>query len=184
MRIPQNNLQTFSAGPVALPPAVEPHLTLAEEVVLLSLDAPRRLTRHVVRVAGRADPTGPRRYDEAVRRLQGRGLLAHGAATPAARLSARVARVRSTIRRAAPPGGRDAELLMLLAATGSLPLESRSDHLRARVRLASIAPPPPAVAALAAELGLDAAGLAERLLPAPRDVAARAAPGSSIFPAL
>jgi hypothetical protein len=184
MRIPQSRLQTFSAGPAALPAAVEPQLTLGEEVVLLSLDAPRRLTRHVVRVAGRADPAGPRRYDEAVRWLQGRGLLARGAATPAARLSARVARVRATIHRAAPPRGRDAELLMLLAATGSLPLESRSDHLQARVRLASIAPPPRAVTALADELGLDAADLVERLLPAPRDVGTGSAHGSSVFPAL
>jgi hypothetical protein len=92
--------------------------------------------------------------------------------------------VRATIHRAAPPGDRDAELLALLAATGSLPLESRSDHLHARVRLASIASPPPAVAALADELGLDAAGLVERLLPAPRDVASGFEFGSSVYPAL
>jgi hypothetical protein len=184
MRIPQSRLESFSAGPAPLPAPVEPELTLAEEVVLLSLDAPRRLTRHVARIAGRAHRDGPHRYDAAVRRLEERGLLARGAATPRAQLGARMARVHATIRRAAPPAGRDAELLTLLAATGSLPLTGRSDHLHARTRLASIAPAPPAVAALADELGLDPAGLAERLLPAPRDVASGYAFGSSVYPAL
>jgi hypothetical protein len=185
MRIPQSSLEAFSAGPIPLPPPVEPRLTLAEEVVLLSLYAPRRVIRHVVRVAGKAHPDGPRRYDAARRRLTERGLLDdHGAATPQASLQAREARVRAIIRRAAPPEGRDAELLTLLAATGSLPLEGRADHLHARTRLASISDPPPAVGALADELALDLADLAERLLPAPRDVASGFEFGSSAYPAL
>jgi len=51
MRIPQSRLEAFSAAPNPLPPPVEPQLSLAEEVVLLSLYAPRRLIRHVVRIA-------------------------------------------------------------------------------------------------------------------------------------
>src|SRR5262245_46222386 len=114
MRIPQSTLEAFSAAPIPLPPPVSPRLSLAEEVVLHSLDAPRRLVRHVVRIAGKADPDGPCRYGAAVDRLTARGLLDHGAATPQARLDAREARVRATIRRPAPPTGRDAELLALL----------------------------------------------------------------------
>jgi hypothetical protein len=185
MRIPQSSLEAFTAEPIALPPPVEPRLSLAEEVVLLSLYAPRRLTRHVVRIAGKAYPDGPRRYDSARRRLIERGLLDdHGAATPQALVPAREARVRAIIHRPASPTGRDAELLTLLAATGSLPLEQRSDHLHARTRLSSIADPPPAVEALADELALDLADLAERLLPAPRDVASGVEFGSSVYPAL
>ena len=184
MRIPQSRLDAFSAAPIPLPPPVDPRLSLAEEVVLLSLDAPRRLVRHVVRIAGRAHPDGPRRYGAAVHRLAERGLLDAGAAAPQARLGAREARVRATIHRAAPPTGHDAELLALLAATASLPLDGRADHLHARTRLAEIREPPPAVEALAAELGLDPEDLAERLLPAPRDVASGFEFGSSVYPAL
>jgi hypothetical protein len=184
MRIPQSRLEAFSAGPIPLPPVVEPRLSLAEEVVLLSLDAPRRLIRHVVRIAGKAHPNGPRRYGAVVHRLTARGLLEHGAATPQARLAARQSRVHAIIRHPAEPAGRDAELLALLAATGSLPLHGRADHLHARTRLASIADPPPAVQALADELALDPADLAERLLPAPRDVATGFEFGSSVYPAL
>jgi len=185
MRIPQSRLEAFSAGPIPLPPPVEPRLTLAEEVVLLSHDAPRRLVRHVVRIAGKAHPDGPRRYDAARRRLTKRGLLdGDGTATPQASLHAREARVRAAIRRPAPLERSDAELLTLLAATGSLPLEGRADHLHARMRLASMSDPPPAVTALADELALDLNDLAERLLPAPRDVASGFEFGSSAYPAI
>ncbi len=185
MRIPQRTLEAFSAGPAPVPPPVEPRLSLAEEVALLSLGAPRRLTRHVARVVGRAHPGGLRRHDSALWALTQRGLLAHGAPTPEAQLGARIARVRALIRRPAPPQGQDAELLTLLAAAGSLPLDTRSDHLHARTRLASIAtPPPPAVAALADDLALDPDELVERLLPAPRDVATGFVFGSSVYPAL
>jgi hypothetical protein len=184
MRIPQSRLEAFSAGPTPLPPPVEPPLSLAEEVVLLSLDAPRRVIRHVVRIAGKAHPDGPRRYGAAVHRLTERGLLEHGAATPQARFAARQARVHAIIRHPAPPAGRDAELLTLLAATGSLPVHGRADHLHARARLASIGDPPPAVRALADELALDPGDLPERLLPAPRDVATGFEFGSSVYPAL
>ncbi len=184
MRIPQSSLEAFSAGPTPLPPPVEPRLSLTEEVVLLSLDAPRRVIRHVVRIAGKVHTDGPRRYGAVVHRLVERGLLEHGAATPQARVAARQARVHAMIRHPAPPAGRDAELLTLLAATGSLPLHGRADHLHARTRVASIADPPPAVKALADELALDPADLAERLLPAPRDVASGFEFGSSVYPAL
>lgn len=185
MRIPQSRLEAFSAEPIPLPPPVEPQLPLAEEVVLLSLYAPRRLIRHVVRIAGKAHPDGPHRYDSARRRLTERGLLDdHGAATPQALIAPREARLRAIIHRPAPLSAHDAELLTLLAATGSLPLHQRSDHLRARTRLASITNPPPAVQALADELALDPGDLAERLLPAPRDVASGKEFGSSVYPAL
>ena len=184
MRIPQSRLEGISAGPTPLPPPVEPPLSLAEEVVLLSLDAPRRVIRHVVRIAGKAHPDGPRRYGAAVHKLTERGLLEHGAATPQARFAARQARVHATMRRPGVPAGRDAELLTLLAATGSLPVHGRADHLHARARLASIGDPPPAVRALADELALDPGDLPERLLPAPRDVATGFEFGSSVYPAL
>jgi hypothetical protein len=185
MRIPQSRLEAFTAGPIPLPPPVEPALSLAEEVVLLSPYAPRRVIRHVTRIAGKAHPGGPRRYDAAVQLLKRRGLLDdHGAATPQARIPARRARVCAIVRRPAPPSGGDAELLALLAAAGSLPLDGRADHLHARTRLASIQDPPPAITALADELALDLADLTERLLPAPRDVASGAELGSSVYPAL
>src|SRR4051794_21906059 len=184
MRISQSSLEAFSAGPTPLPPPVEPLLTLAEEVVLLPLDAPRRLLRHVTRVAGKAYPDDPRRYDAALDKLSERGLLDDGVATPLARVGARAARVRAIMRRPARLAGREAELLTLLAATGSLPLDSRADHLHARTRLASITDPPPAVIALADELALDLEDLTERLLPAPRDVASGFEFGSSAYPAL
>ena len=150
---------------------IEPRLTLAEEFVLLSLTAPRRRVRRFARLL---------EDEEAVRTLVERGLLAgpggfrrRPEATPAARVHARKARVVSIIRRAAPPTGRDAELLALLAAAGALPLDHRPDRLHARIRLASIPadPAPPAVAALCRELRVDThAALAERLLPARQDV--------------
>ncbi len=184
MRISASQLQGFSEGPAPLPPPVEPPLSLAEEVVLLSLDAPRRLPRHVVRIVGRAYPDGPRDYDTAVRALRQRGLLDHGTATPRAQLARRTARVRATIGRAAPPEGRDAELLMLLAATGSLPIGQRADHLHARTRLASVVDaPPPAVIALANELGLEPRDLVDRLLPPARDASGHQF-GSSVYPSL
>ena len=173
MRISQERLKRFSQEPLPLPPPVEPRLALAEEVVLLSPDAPRRVLRHVTRVAGRAYRDGPRGHHAAVASLEARGLLAHGAATPAAQLGARRARVHATIHRAAPPAARDAELLMLLAAAGSLPIAGRSEHLYARTRLGSIvaaAPLPPAVAGLAEELALEPADLPECLLPGPRNL--------------
>jgi len=185
MRISQSSLEPFSAGPIPLPPRVEPRLSLAEEVVLLSPYAPRRVIRHVVRIAGKAHPGGPRRYDAAVQALKERGLLDdHSAATPQALVPARRIRMSAIVRRAAPPEGGDAELLVLLAAAGSLPLEGRADHLHARTRLASIADPPPAVTLLADELAIDLKDLAERLLPAPRDVASGYDFGSSVYPAL
>jgi hypothetical protein len=185
MRIPQSSLEAFSAGPIPLPPPVEPRLSLAEEVVLLSPYAPRRVIRHVVRIAGKAHPDGPRRYDAVVRALKARGLLDdHSAATPQALVPARRIRVSAIVRRAAPPAGRDAELLVLLAATGSLPLAGRADHLHARTRVSSIQDPPAAIALLADELAVDVKHLAERLLPAPRDVASGYEFGSSVYPAL
>jgi hypothetical protein len=59
MRIPQSSLQAFSAGP-------QQHHLLGERQLRLN----RRRQRE---------------HDEAVRRLEGRGLLARGVAMPAAR---------------------------------------------------------------------------------------------------
>jgi hypothetical protein len=166
MRVSASQLGRFAAGPAELPPPVEPQLWLVEEVVLLSLDASAHRVRPAARVAGRAYPRGPRGYGAAVEHLERRGLLARGAATAAARLPERGARLQAILARGAAPAGREAELVAFLAATGALPTGTRTAHLQARTRLASIAAPPPSVAALADELGATTMPeLAERLLP-------------------
>jgi hypothetical protein len=90
-----------------------------------------------------------------VERLRRRGLLAgRRTATPAAHLEARHARLRAIVERPAAPEGRDAELLAFMAALGLLPVERRAQHLQARLRLAAIAGPPPAVRALVDEFAV------------------------------
>lgn len=168
MRISASQLGQFTAGAGELPPPVEPQLWLVEEIVLLSLDAPGHRVRPIARIAGRAYPRGPRGYGAAVERLRRRGLLARGAATPAARMRDRDARLKAILAHPDAPTGREAELVAFLAATGALPTGTRTTHLQARTRLASITHPPPAVAALAGELRVDTMPeLAKRLLPGP-----------------
>jgi hypothetical protein len=153
--IPASELAKRSRGPAPLPPPVEPQLWLVEEIVLLSLDAPRRKVGPVARIAARAYPRGPRSRRAAVERLRRRGLLAGGrTATPAAHLEARHARLRAIVERPAAPEGRDAELLAFMAALDLLPVERRAQHLQARLRLAAIAGPPPAVRALVDEFAV------------------------------
>jgi hypothetical protein len=153
--IPASELAKRSRGPAPLPPPVEPQLWLVEEVVLLSLDAPQHKVRPVARIAARAYPRGPRSLHAAVERMQRRGLLAgRRTATAAAHLEARRARLRAIVERPAAPEGRDAELLAFLAALRLLPVEERAQHLQARLRLAAIAGPPPAVRALVDEFAV------------------------------
>jgi hypothetical protein len=176
VRVSRGDLQAFSKPPAPLPPVVEPQLTLAEEVVLLSLDAPHRGARRAAAVAGRSHPDGPCDRDAAVQALQDRGMLSDDgrSATPAAQVAPRTARVLAVMRRAATPEGADAELLVLLAAAQALPITSKDDRLRARTRLVSVGQAgeaPPAVAELVAELRAgDVSELAERLLPADRQL--------------
>jgi hypothetical protein len=180
VRITASQLGQFKAGAGELPPPVEPQLWLVEEIVLLSLDAPTHRVRPVARIAGRAYPRGPRGYGAAVERLRRRGLLARGAATPAARMRDRDTRLRAILAHPDRPAGREAELVAFLAATGALPTDTRTTHLQARTRLASISTVPRSVAALATELRVDTMpGLAERLLPGPVNREGIAPPGAA-----
>ncbi len=179
MRIDPRDLQSVKHAPEPLPPAVEPHLALAEEVVLLSLDAARGRVRDAVAIAASADDAGPEDYGAAVSSLEDRGLVERVGlrrqvrATNAAKLAERRKRVLAVIRRAAVPTGSDAELLVLLAACRALSL-GREDYLHARVRVTSIREDgahASAVEVLRVSLGADSmADLAEALLPAAHDL--------------
>jgi hypothetical protein len=152
--IPASELAKRRRGPAPLPAPVEPLLWLVEDIVLLSLDAPQHRVRPVAKIAARAYPSGPRSHHAAVERLERKGLLAgRRTASPAAHLQARRDRLRAIVERAATPEGRDAELLVFLAAIRVLPIDSRAAHLQARLRLASVAPSP-AVRALVDEFAL------------------------------
>jgi hypothetical protein len=153
--IPASELAKRSRAPAPPPPPVEPELWLVEEIVLLSLELPRRKVGPVARIAARAYPRGPGNRRAAVERLQRHGLLAgRRTATPAAHLEARRARLRAIVERPAAPEGRDAELLAFMAALRRLPVERRAQHLQARLRLAAIADPPAAVRALVDEFAV------------------------------
>ncbi len=179
MRISEKDLERLQNAPAALPAPVEPQLTLAEEVVLLSLDASRGRVRDAVALAGSVHRTGPRDYRAAVRSLQDRGLLERTRvnrklrATDAARLTERQRRVMAVVRRPATPIAPDAELLVLLADCRALFL-GREDHLHARMRIASIREGdemPPVVDSLRTRIGVGSMSeLAEALLPASRDL--------------
>lgn len=177
MRLSASDLNGFARAPAPLPPFVEPRLGLVEEVVLLSLGSSRIRAHRAARIAGSAYPQGPGDHGTAVRALRRRGMLIGMtvlrtlSAADHARIDERMARVLAIVHRAAPPVGGDAELLALLAAARALPLAG-ADHMLARARIASIGEDgviPPAVAALADELGeATMPELADRLLPAPR----------------
>ena len=179
VRISQDDLKRLQNAPAALPAPVEPRLTVAEEVVVLSLDASRGRVRDAVALAGCAHDGGPHDYRAAVRSLQDRGLLERAGvsgklrATVDAKLSERRGRVVAVIRRAATPAAADAELLVLLADCRALSL-GREDRLHARMRIASIREcreTPAAVELLRLRIGVDSMSeLAEALLPASRDL--------------
>jgi len=179
VRVSAQDLKSFRNAPAALPEAVEPVLTLAEEVVLLSLDAPRGRVGDAVALAGSVNPEGPQDYRSAVRALQQHGLLVRAgvrgklSATSAAKLAERRARVLAVIRRAAAPTGGDADLLVLLAACRAESLD-REDYLRARIRIGSIKPgdgTSRVVEGMRAKLGADSmSDLADVLLPVGPDL--------------
>jgi hypothetical protein len=153
--IPASALAKTSHSAGKLPPPVEPRLWLVEEVVLLALEAPHHKVRPVAKIAARAYPRGPRSMHAALERMERRGLLSSGrTASPAAHVNARRARVKAIIQHPADPEGRDAELLAYLAALCLLPVETRAAHLQARLRLTSMAAPPPAVRALIDEFAV------------------------------
>ena len=179
VRISGDDLKRLQNTPAPLPAPVEPPLTLAEEVVVLSLDVSRGRVRDAVALAGGAHDGGPQDYRAAVRSLQDRGLLERAGvsgklrATADAKLSERRRRVVAVIRRAATPAAADAELLVLLADCRALSL-GREDRLHARMRIASIrerGETPAAVELLRLRIGVDSMSeLAEALLPASRDL--------------
>src|SRR5689334_22952957 len=123
MRISADQLSAFSGGR-RMPPPVEPPLSLTEEVVLLSHDAPRRLVKHVAKIIGRAYPKRPRDYDGAVHRIRRDGLEAQR--------RDRLARAHALVGSPGAARGQDAELLVMLLVTGTLKPATRAEHLRAR----------------------------------------------------
>jgi hypothetical protein len=116
-------------------------LPVGQEFVLLSLEADASRVKQLLALAGELQGFGGRR--EVVTSLAQRGLverrgpLRRVGPTPAARIERRRGRVRGLIRDVSPLTDSDATLLVLLAACDALRL-SRSDHLRARHRIASI----------------------------------------------
>jgi hypothetical protein len=152
--IPASALAGTSRRLPPLPAPVEPPLWLVEELVLLALDGHAQRVRAVAKIAARAYPRGPRNHHAAVERLEHKGLLARRTATPAAHLPARRARLLAVIERPAPPAGRDAELLVFLAAMGALPVDKDAQRRQARQRLVSIREPPPAVRTLVDEFAV------------------------------
>ena len=179
MHISRQDLNRLQNAPAGLPALIEPPLMLAEEVVLLSLDASRGRVRDAVALAGRAHETGPRDYRAAVRSLRDRGLLERAGfsgklrATVESQLPQRRKRVVAVIRRAASPIAADAELLVLLADCRALSL-GREDRLRARIRIASIrggSETPQVVELLRMRIGVDSMSeLADALLPSSLDL--------------
>lgn len=121
MLVSAETLEALRHDPEPLPAMVEPELWLAEEVVLLGLEAPHHCVAKAARVAGHAYPQGPSNYHQAISSLTDRAMVdrseARGkpTATDAARVRDRVARVQAIIHRPASPCGRDAELLVALA---------------------------------------------------------------------
>lgn len=180
MRISARDLRSFANTPAPLPAPVAPELPLVEEVVLLSLDSPRNRLQAAVRVAARSYPREPQGYHAALNSLEGRGMLVRTgrfrglSASAEARIGERQARVFAVIRRAAAPVERDAELLVLLAATRAVKFAYADDHMRARARIASIGKQdeiPVTVAMLCKDFGAASmTELADALLPAPRDL--------------
>ena len=166
--IPASALAKTRQSLPPLPPPVEPRLWLVEEVTLLSLDAPAHRVRPVAKIAARAYPRGPRSLHAALERMERKGLLAdRRTAAPGAHLPARQARLLSVIERPAPPTGRDAELLVFLAAIRALPVDKPAVHSQARQRLLAIRDVPPAVRALVDEFAVTTLEeYADKVLPA------------------
>jgi hypothetical protein len=166
--IPASALAKTSQSLPPLPPPVEPRLWLVEEVALLSLDAPAHRVRPVAKIAARAYPRGPRSHHAALERMERKGLLAdRRTAAPGAHLPARQARLLTVIERPAAPVGRDAELLVFLAAIRALPVDKPAVHSQARQRLLAIRDVPPAVRALVDEFAVTTLEeYADKVLPA------------------
>jgi hypothetical protein len=116
-------------------------LSVAEEFILLSLEADTSKVKQLLVLAGELERVSGRR--ELVASLTQRGLverrgpLRRVGPTPAATIDRRRGRVTGLIRDVSPLTDSDGTLLVLLAACHALRL-SRSDHLRARHRIASI----------------------------------------------
>jgi len=116
-------------------------LSVAEEFVLLSLEVDASKVKQLLVLAGKLDGFSGRRALVASLTQRGlverRGPLRRVGPTAAARIDRRPGRVTGLIRDVAPLTDSDGTLLVLLAACDALRL-SRSDHLRARHRIASI----------------------------------------------
>jgi len=103
-------------------------------------------------------------------------LIASAGPDANADVDARRSRVVALLRRPAPLGGEDAELVALLALAHALPIKRREDRLSARQRLREIGnleDPPPQVAKVVARLKTapgDGTAFAEALLPPKSDV--------------
>ena len=146
-----------------------PSLTLADEVVLLTLGCARPRVGKALEVAGLAD------LRVITRTLQDRELirvrrLHHPEVSSGAPLARLHRRLNAIIRSVDRPDQRDADLLLLVAFAGGLADASTADHLNARHRISSLgdrrSSPPPLLIKLCEEVGVSAAGdLAAKLLP-------------------
>ena len=143
-------------------------LTLAQEVVLLTLASHRRRVAHALKLAGQPE------LGEVTGELESRGLLnrrvlqrpktkSDASAAPARR------HLNTVLNRTQTPTGADAELLLLVAYAGGLETVSAADHLRARHQIAALGSKteaPHLLDALCQDQGVDSAkALASKLLP-------------------
>jgi hypothetical protein len=178
MEIRGRDLGKYATKVAPLPEPVKPTVSLAEEVVLLSLGQPHGRVRRAAGMVSEPDHRRPRSFGEAVKALKRRHLIERDGlsglrATPAAHLAAREQRLSAIIARPAAPEDADAELLVLVAMTGALGALHATVVRSARMRIASIGEGgsrlPPAVEIAAADLGCDTmAELADRVLPLDR----------------
>jgi hypothetical protein len=155
------------------PPPIE--LLLAEQVVLLSLRGRRANAKRATEVAVSVRPNGPDSYHAALQAVESRGLVhregiaRHLVARHSSTQTHYVRLIRNAIATPNSLDGEAAELFVLLAAAGTLPVARSSDHLKARLRIAdlqSLRPLPDAVQALLEDVRAQTTReLADKLLP-------------------
>jgi hypothetical protein len=176
-------------GPASEAPRIDRQLPLWEELVLLALEPKGEHLGSVLDACRGAygQPSNERQVLAALEQggmvtITRRGLTRRASPTDQAQLTARQRRVMHVIRSQEPLTDDEGDLLVALAASGSLRLH-QSDHLRARHRIGSLGqrrPLSPFVQRLCDNRDLrSATALAEQLLPAQNDYSGGFDPGIS-----
>jgi hypothetical protein len=147
---------------------VEP-LSVADELVLLTLDCPRGRVRRALKVAG-LPPLRQVTRELERRQLVNARRLRRPEPDPSAPMRPLRGRLGSIVWSVDRPSNADGELLMLVAFAGGLDGVSAAAHLRARHQIAALGDrrhaPPALLATLCDEAGVKSAReLAAKLLP-------------------